>query len=356
MALTFDDMPKYQEMVDALILLETQTSYVEADLTQFKFDRDTEWGTVDDGLTGRKELTEWSCRQLCKMAGIPFTFFRKSSPDLAKEAFEEWVPIMKRPQVKLALRSYGKSKEVVRGILPQDYPEVRNSEVISAIASTGVDFVVESAKWMDTVDPPFIRTRFVIESMKDALGPGDDLHMGVDVLCSELAAAPLIINLLLFRLVCRNGAIAVYDSKPYFHFDYRAGAIFDMVDVLTLGVNRLAEDSLMMFNAAKKTVGVTLTTEQAKLIIAEMVKTNSINKGVAVKTISEIDKSGASTGWDVANALTASARGFRDVLRLRYESAAGSLLGLNFTRKQGKEDTFAISAPDRALPPAFKVV
>lgn len=353
MILNFDDLPKFEHMIDALHQLEASTHYVEADLSNLKYERDTEWGTVNDGLSGRRELTEWSCRQLCRLAKIPFTFFKKSTPQLAKETFEEWVPAMNDPLVKLAIRSYGGSKEVIRGILPVDYPEVRNSEVLEAVGNVGVPFSVESAPWMDSIDPPFIKTRFILNDMEYEIGSDDKLYVGVDVLCSELNASVFEINLLLFRLVCRNGAIAVFDNKPYFYFDYKTSFMFDLGDLICSSVDRLNMEKDNFFDVAKKSLDVKITSDQAKVVIMEMVKGESINKGVAVRTIKEIDRTGAATGWDLVNALTSSAQGFRDVLRLRYETAAGALMGLSFSRNK-KEDDYAMAAPEKMLPPAFR--
>lgn len=354
MSLQFDDAPVYGEMIDALKHLEDQTSYVDADLSSVKYERDSEWGSIDDGLSGKRELTGWSVRQLCRMASIPLTFFKKSTPELAKESFEEWVPQMKTPTVKLAIRTYGKNKEVIRGILPIDYPEIRNSEVLQSIQTCGFPFVVEYAKWLDEVDAPYTRTRFVMEDVSFPLSTGDDLYVGVDVICSELGASPLIVNILLFRHVCRNGAIAVFDQKPYFYYSYTPTISVDIYGVLAAVRERILDDRDKIFEVASRSMKLTLTTDQAKLIVAEMVKGDVINKGIGIKANVQIDKTGASTGWDMVNALTASARSFRDLLRVKYESAAGALLGLTFSRKQS-EDSFAATAPDRILPPSFKL-
>lgn len=346
----------YPEMVDALVKLEQNTFYEEVDITGFRYDRASEWGVIDDQLGTRYELTEWSCKQLCKLAGIPFTFFKKSTPDLAQEAFHEWVPLAKNPQVKLAVKEYGTGKKVLRGVLPADYPEIRNSDILKSVTETGLKFEVESAGWIDQIDAPIMRTRFVVADISRSLGQDDDVHIGVDILSSELGACPLEVNLLLYRTICKNGAIAVYDGRPYFFFDYKQNMAFPVEDILDSVGKRIKEQQDQFFFSVENARRVLLDSNQAKLIIAEMQKTEAINKGVAVKTIQNIDKSAASTGWDVVNALTASARGFRDRLRLRYESAAGSLLGLRFDRVQGKDDSYATSAPERALPPAFSTV
>lgn len=268
----FDDAPGFQEMLDAVKHLEAQTTYEDADISSMKYERDSEWGSIDDGLAGKRELTEWSVRQMCRMASIPLTFFKKSTPELAKETFDEWAPQMKTPLVKLALRTYGKNKQVVRGILPSDYPEIRNSEVLEAMQNCGTPFVVEYAKWLDDVDPPFIRTRFIMEEIKHAFGTGDDLFLGVDVVCSELNAAPLSINLLLFREICRNGAVAVYDQKPYFHYSYSPAIAIDIRDVVTAAGERAIEDKDRFFEIAAKSSTLTLTPDQAKLIVADMIR------------------------------------------------------------------------------------
>jgi len=226
---------------------------------------------------------------------------------------------------------------------------------LEAVTECGLKFEVESAAWLESVDSPVVRTRLVFPELQAEVVKGDEVNLGIDIVSSELGATPMTVNLLLYRQVCKNGAIAVYEEKPYFYFDYSSAFIVDVKDLLTISGMRIQADRDYFFSRAIESSKTPITIEQGKALITEMVKANTINKGVAIRAINELDRTGASTAWEMVNALTAAARGFRDPLRLKYESSAGALLGLRFARNQGKDNDFATTAPDRALPPSLRL-
>jgi hypothetical protein len=340
----------FQTMYDGLEKFEQSTSYEAQDLTTAVYERDSEFGSLNFPNRSKLELTEWSARQLCRKAGIPFGVFRKASAGLSQELLAEFSKGVKDPQVKLAVKSFGK-KESLRGILPVSYPDIRDSDILKALGQVNEPFVIQQAGWLDKVAEPLRRTRVVFPRFNANIN-GEDLLLGLDITSSELGAGDFQINLLLFRLTCANGAIATYEKKPYFVFNYTGQFVFDVGDLMMTAMKRLSADIQAMMDKVTAARATNVDLQSAALMLDGMMKNNLLKKGVVIKALATLEKDGCQNLWDVVNAVTSSARGFRDALRLRYESAAGGMLGLTFTRAQ-QEEEFAKTAKDIVVPPAL---
>lgn len=333
----------YEDMVSALEKYEAATTYEAEDLTKSEYIRDSEFGSLN--WNGSKfELNEWSARQVCRMAGIPFGVFRKASGELTADMFKEFVPTIKDPQVKLGVKHFGQNKrKVLRGVLPVDYPDVRNSEILRGLEVLTEPFEVDYAGWMDEAHPSVLRTRIIFPTIQ-ALVEGEELKIGLDITSSELGGCPLQLNPLLFRTVCKNGMIASYGKKPYFFFDYKTAFAMNLDDIFGAALGRCTTDLNGFMEKAASALQSSCSNAVARGILGDLVKDGALNKGVAVKSAALFEKDGGKSVWDMINALTSQARGFRDLLRIKYERAAGHLLGLEFSRNRS-EDEYADRAP-----------
>lgn len=338
-------------MMLALEKYEATTGYEAQDLATAEYKRDSEFGSLEWVTGDRYELNEWSARQLCRLTLVPFGIWRKASENLSRDMFKEFAPAMKDSQVKLAYKTFGKNKKVLRGLLKVDYPDIRNSEVLRSLQDISTPFDVEYAGWMDEAHPALLRTRVVIPSLSKTIN-NEDLKIGIDITCSELGASPLQVNILIYRPICKNGVIVAYGHQPYFFFDYSSTFIFDLKDVIDVAVVRVSQDVNEIMMQVEIAVATPYTLDQARLHLSAMVKEGILNKGVVNKTLATLEKEGCSRLWDMINTLTAQARGFRDGLRLKYERAAGLMMGLELTRQKG-EDEYATTAPVTELPSHF---
>lgn len=337
----------FDDMLQSLVKYEASCGYEAQDLTTAEYERDSEFGSLTWPSGAKHELNEWSSRQLCRASGIPFGVFRKASEKLSQDMFKEFSPGMKDPQVKLALKNLGGAKSIVRGILPMDYPDIRNSQILRSFQNLGTPFEVESANWQDQKNPTILRTRLIFPAFNRFI-QNDDMKIGLDITSSELGACPLQVNLLLFKEICKNGAIASYGRKPYFFFDYGGTLSVDLGDVFEAAMARATNDVDGFMLRVDEAAQTPITKAQAHVLLQSAVEKGALNKGVVLKTMGTLEKDGCNNVWDLVNALTAQARGFRDILRLKYETAAGSLLGLVFDR-QKVEDEYAVEA--REMPP-----
>lgn len=336
---------QFGELIDSLQKYETTTSFEAQDLTAATYRRDSEFGSLE-WTSGKYELSEWSARQVCRLAGIPFGVFCKASETLSQDMFKEFTPGVKEPQVKLAIKTFG-PKRILRGVLSVDYPDVRNSEVLGSLESINEPFDVESASWMDVSSPIQLRTRVTFPNFTRMVN-NEELKIGLDVTSSELGACPMQVNVLLYRTICANGAIASYGRKPYFYYDYSKALVIDVADVFSASMKRVVSDVDVIMDRVRVATQSTINMQRARVILMDAVKEGALNKGVVLKTLGQLEKDGVSNVWDFVNGLTAQARGFRDTLRLKYEAAAGKLLGLSFDRNS-MEDAYAVVAKEIPL-------
>jgi len=349
------------ELTDAIEALkkdESAGSYQVADLKDCDYERDSKRGSLN--WHGRKfELNEWSSRQLCKIAGIPFSVWSKVSGPLATDLTRELVKGIKdtESERKMILRTYGK-KEVVRGIVPMDYPDTKNSEVLEAIHQTlKVPYVVQSAKWLDATSTPWVRTRIVLtDGVFNFKKGGEDIMLGLDIASSEVGGGDFLVNILLYQQTCTNGTITTYGKKAYFAYDYSPGISFHIPDIMTAAVDRAAEDAGYIADCVGKAQALKLDNDGAVGVLDQMLKNNTLNKGIVVKSqaMIESDKKKVTTLWELVSIITEVAQGYRDELRLRYETVGGSMMGMRLDRKPNTpEEKFDTTPKGYLLPVPF---
>lgn len=347
------------DLVDAIAALrkdEAAGSVQVCELKDMDYERDGEYGSLHYGNV-TYSLNDWSAKQLCRIAGMPFGVWSKVSGPLAKDLTREMVLAVKNQQRKLVLRTYGK-KTVIRGILPVDYPDIKNSDILEGLRSRiNIPYVVQSAKWLDSTSQPLLRTRIVFTDPDYTMKVGDEtLFLSLDITSSEVGGGLFAVNLLLYQLICANGAIATYGKKPYFAYNYAPGISFDVPAIMGEAVDRASLDAPRLATCVKDAMAQVMDNDRAKLVLLEMQKNNTLNKGVVIKAISLIDgnKKAITSLWDLVSMITEISQSYRDELRLRYETIAGSLLGMQFNRRANRpEETYAEKMPMLALPPAF---
>lgn len=325
------------EMVSALHKAEQNTSFVADTIEGWTYERDSEFGSLNK--PGQKMvLTEYSAKQLCKSASVPFSVFKRASQELAADLFGEFIPGLKDKERKFAVRALP-GKTLLRALLPLDYPDIRNSEVLEQAIKVfpGTMALVNRAQWMDENDAPYLNTRLIFPGQGKEIN-NDQVYLGLDIGSSELGAGELLINVLLFRRVCENGAIATYENHPYFSYDYKGGGLsLDFSMVLETCFKRMEKDVDAFWSAVTEAMGRAILPKDAVAWAQQLEEKRHLNKGVTVKVQRYLEKTPAASNWDFVNAITATARGYREQLRTRYETTAGRILGLNFSRATAEE-------------------
>ncbi len=307
---------------------------IDLDLLKTQFDGDDEFGAIIDG-DRRLNMTKASVVSLSKLLKLSASYIRDASPTLVDRSMREFAERAKDPTATAIVHVNPiDNRSTVRGFLSgAGRKHRRNSLMLEAITGVFGDTVaVEQAKWSVAEHPGFFRTRLVFPKSQMENG-GDPLHIGVDLLHSDIEHVADEVNMLLFRSICTNGAIATYGRKPYFKIDHRTSSVATYWPLMQ-GVTKILDQDRSGFeNAVEKNKAISMDKGEALRELTYLhEEARRIPKAFAVKVGTAIEQSSTfANRWDFINALTAQARQHGDIARLRLETAAGDLLGLKFS-------------------------
>jgi len=236
-----------------------------------------------------------------------------------------------------------------------DYPDIKNSEVLQAIADKlTIPFVVQSASWMDEVSSPWLRTRLILTDKAFQFKEGgEDINLGLDITSSEVGGGHFMVNLMLFQQVCTNGAIATYGNKAYFVYDYSPGVALDIPGLMYAAVDRMGNDVATVAECVREAIASPLDKDGSLKVLKSMQSAGTLNKGVVVKALATLEKGkDIKNLWNLISTITEIAQSYRDELRLRYETVGGAMMGMKFDRRPNTpEEEFGQAMPVLTLPP-----
>lgn len=337
-----------EPLADVVKTLEDYDQHVGEDVVDLKlaaYKRDAEFGSLTV-KNQRYEMTQNSAKQFCRALHLPYGFVKHASEPLAADAVKEFTEQLDKSEAKLIFYQQAQHA-VLRGLVPPKQTVVRNSTMLKPFVALGDDAQVQHAPWRDKPHEAIVRTRLVwpLSSASLANIQKDDLMLGLDIMGSDVGVCPQQLNLLLFRVVCENGAIASFGDRPYFYFDSRSAVVFDFADLVARIAERVVSD-IPMFQAQVATAMSTkVVFAQVKEQLGGYVNQHLLPKGAVIRALGLLEKDGCDTAWDVANAVTSTARGYRDVVRVRLERFAGKMLGLDFKRHDPETDYAKNIAP-----------
>lgn len=172
--------------------------------------RMNESGSLNLGM-GPLELTEYAHWQLAAWLSIPKPYYERmlsTAPQLLSQNVNEWTS---RSQDKRMVRTLD---EKVRAVLSDRYRPLDNYDlaehVLPALQNSGA--TIESCE--------ITESRFYLKAVKHEsagleVSPGDVVKSGLVISNSEVGAGSLRVEPMIYRLVCKNGAIAPESLKKY---------------------------------------------------------------------------------------------------------------------------------------------
>lgn len=320
-------------------------------LKELVFTNHGECGSMSVGKH-RFNLTQHSARALCKRASLPYSLMYNGSEALVQSAWAEYASVLEHEYEVAAVVHTNSADgiQTLRGVIDAGQTLRKVSSLLKTIHGVmGHEVEVQSASWDTGRHAPVFRTRLVWPKSQMKIN-GDEVYLGLDCLNSDVNALPEQINLLLYRQVCTNGLIATFGRRPYFYFDPRKVTFFDMETVMGAIVGRVAADRERFAKAVETAQLTACDKAQATKLLTGMIEARLLPRGFVQKTLKLVEAEPTNTMWDTVNHITATARGYRDDLRIRYETVGGTLLGMDLDRSK-TEDSFAgKSKPVLCLP------
>lgn len=175
------------------------------------------------GDSDELSLSPWATMQMCQRLGIPTAYYRKCPPDLRDAQANHW---LQHGHTKTSGKNNGSNGhhnapkrerwllrakgETLRGVLSEHYTSMDDVQLLDSLRPVlnghyQVDWfgLSDESLHLRVVDP-----RLTQEVLKD-----DALSAGVHISNSEVGARSVVVDALVWRLVCSNGLIRLVKGK-----------------------------------------------------------------------------------------------------------------------------------------------
>jgi hypothetical protein len=335
-------MPELKQLIDHLKSLETGCEDKCLDLKTLKFDiKENEMRLFNDfqnyyfktdAQNPKNSKVTHAANQFCKICSVPYSFFSKNPEYMKKGVISCWLPSLKSEKSSV-LAKLRKNKEgyTIRALLPAEYTNITNSQVVEALVGAveedyKIDFVIG-----DEQDSLILHVRLISKNEFEVCG--DKCSVGFSVVCSELGAAPLSVDTLLYRSSSATSFLATYSTESFFSFEYdkiQKAELTNLFSSLALHLTDKLTDIKQKIQEAKEII---TKKENAYDMLRSLRLIKGLNERFHTLLFQEIEKDDTiKTKWDFTNKMAIVAKEFDEKKRLIIERAAGSLLGFYFEK------------------------
>ena len=338
-------MSDIQELIDRLKDLEKGCVDQFIDLKILKFDiHENEMKLYNDfhnyffksdPKNPRDPKIIYAIKLFTALMGVPYSFFAKNPEYMRRDMVSCWLPSLKteKSSVLGKFRTVKDSKDdyIIRAILPVDYTNLTNSQIMEAVAREILDDYRIDFVFGDERDDLILHARFISKEEFEICG--EKCSVGFSVVCSELGASPLTVNTLLYRGLSKGSFLATYGGESFFSFEYEKIQRTDLQNLFPPLITHLREKLVDI----KQKIQVAKELSQKKEDTHELLRSLRMVKGLNEKfhtmMFQELEKDeSVKTRWDFVNKMAIVAKDFDVSKRLKIEQTAGSLLDLNFPK------------------------
>lgn len=288
----------------------------------------------DDPKNPRDPRITHAIKQFCGLMLVPYPFFSKNPEYMRRDMVSCWLPSLK-PEKSSVLGKFRPTKEksdyIIRALLPVEYTNITNSQIMEAVANEilddyKIDFVIG-----DERDDLILHVRFISKGEFEVCG--EKCSVGFSVVCSELGASPLSVDTLLYRGASKASFLAMYGGESFFSFEYEKIQKKDLQNLFPPLLKHLREK----LTDIKQKIQVAKEHIQKKENTQDLLRSLRLVKGLNDKfhtmIFQELEKDeNVKTRWDFVNKMSIIAKEFDVKKRLIIERTAGSLLDLIFPK------------------------
>jgi hypothetical protein len=274
-----------------------------------------------------------AAKQFCKMQGVPYSFFAKNPEYMKNTMVSCWLPTLKDEKAAVLgklRKTQGSEDCIIRALLPVEFTNLSNAEVVKIVAEAiGDDFRLEFVIGDDR-DDLILHLRLVSKE-KFEVG-GEQCSTGFSLICSELGAAPISVETMLFREASKAAMIASYSGESFFETNYEGIQPTTIRELFPRLVSHLKNQLTELQNKVEAARDLM----QQKDDINELMRGLRLRKGLNDKfhtlLMQEIESTEVASRWDFVNRMAILAKDFDVMTRVRIEKAAGDLIGLIFEK------------------------
>lgn len=279
-------------------------------------------------------------KQLCKVIGVPYSFFASCRPSLKKNVFRTWLSGLgddvKKSQNVLKIRE-SKDCNIIRAVTITTKSIIPLHDLIGIIKdSLGVPVKLDEV-FGDEKDDLVFHARFLFEKEYDFNGP---VCLGFSITASELDACPLTIDVLLYNKITKTYCSALYGGESFFKSDYKGLQSSSLKEMLPHMITRIEDEvEEMLSRISSKQQSYKNSVFCAESDAIELCKakgmSSKIKKAIYHQVSECIDE--ITTPWDLATHAGLVAKDFEILKRVQIEKAIGVYLNLFFSEGSTEE-------------------
>lgn len=323
----------------------TRNQYIDLRSVEYRHDPETGMHMLRDTTNNEDFImqSKTALKQLCRMIRVPHAFVTKNPNFLNDGIMSFWLEhalsggdegTKKAKLSSHKIIRYFESGGVkhIRAIVDEDVVPVDNFDIINTVLSAFGDGNVDLDYGSGAgVDDESFHARFVLPEVFDP-GDGLDCQLGFHIRSSELAQGSLVLDALIFRKVCSNGAIITYGNSSYFDAKFKDIMLEDLRSILGNSSERMKEDLATIMQKLRMSIGFSVDQGQVRELFASLKHRRGLSFAFMESVEGHALDPNISNFWQVTNTITKAAQDLNDEQRMKYERLAGNLLNLDLPK------------------------
>jgi len=275
-------------------------------------------------------------KQLCKLLGVPHTFFASNRPSLKMNIVKTWQAGLTANEAKA--QSVMKIREspdcsIIRAFVSPSKCVVPLFELIDIVMQSVSTPVTIEFVHGDEKDDLVLHVRFLFDKEYRLFANEEPVCLGFSLVASELDASPLILDVLLHDKTHKTSYIAAYGGDPFFKSKHEGIKATQIKDVLAKMLDRIDNEAPQMIAAITgKVSGSSEEYFYPEEELVDLLKTRGMSSKIRRAIYQQISECSEDikTPWDLARHVSLVAKDQDFLKRLDVERAAGRYLNLMF--------------------------
>jgi len=280
----------------------------------FKIKRRNKMNKEGIGISG------YAMTQLLNRYGLPVRETKQYMLEFPKEVSDIINSELEADNREILLRARLGGNPYVRAVLSDEYTIFNNRDVLNTITHELSSQNVDIKNFY--LDDKRFYLRVVFNDMSKYLQRDDVIKIGVDIRNSEVGFSSLVVEPMIYRLICLNG-LKTWSAVDYEKVRHIGNNKDDLNDIVLKGLNKSIEQSEEFVNTFEnsKTIKINEPVEVIYKLSAKANISNKVTEEIINNFYEEPDKS----LFGIINAVTRSARNKREK-RFDVEMLAGRIL------------------------------
>lgn len=270
-------------------------------------------------------------KQFCALMGVPHPFFAKNPDHMKNLMVGCWLPTLKPDKaVVMAKLRKGKENDIIRAILPVEFANIPDAEIMRMVGEAAgdkfkVEFIIGDGR-----DDLLLHVRFVSTDQFDVCG--ESCSTGFSVIASELGAAPVSVETLLYRNASKAAMLASYSGESFFESNYEGIQPTQLRELFPRLIGQLTGQLGAVKDRIYAAKGKMTAQEDVKALLRTLQLRKDLKDKFHTLLFQEVENNPVANRWDFVNRMAILAKDFPSDIRVKIEKVAGELIDLTFDK------------------------